>query len=272
MVLTTMAADSVARTASEPQRIRGLVYHRFANAACDPFAVAPDVFDAQMRWLADEGLAISLSDLEAFVRGEGTVPEGAVLVTIDDGFQTVLDVAGPIMKKYGIPSIAYVSSDLVGRPSDLGPSDPYLDWEGVARLQDYGIVIGSHGHRHISLGEIGAQDLHIEAATSRELIEKRLGITVDSFAYPFGTQAHFNDVSRQVAMEAGYRTVFTAVHGSIVPGADLFGLPRVKVEGGETLWMFQQICRGQMDAWQVIDGAISLITRVRRSRQAPAFA
>jgi hypothetical protein len=30
-------------------------------------------------------------------------------------------------------------------------------------------------------------------------------------------------------------------------------LPRVKVEGGDSLWMFKQICRGGIDRWKAVD-------------------
>jgi hypothetical protein len=36
---------------------------------------------------------VSLDDIERFVRGEHDLPHGAVLVTMDDGFSSVLHIA-----------------------------------------------------------------------------------------------------------------------------------------------------------------------------------
>ena len=42
-------------------------------------------------------------------------------------------------------------------------------------------------------------------------------------------------------------------HGAIAPGADPLTLPRVKIEGGEGLWMFRAIVDGGLDAWRWVD-------------------
>ena len=88
-----------------------------------------------------------------------------------------------------------------------------------------------------------------------------------SFAYPYGTPTHFSDTTRAILDEAGYRTGFTSVHGPVVPGLDPLALPRVKVEGGEGLAMFQQVCRGGMDSWSHVDHAVAAV-RARRSPEA----
>ena len=50
--------------------IRVLTYHRFGDAVRDPWCVSAAVFEEQMRWLAEQKLAVSLDDVERFVRGE----------------------------------------------------------------------------------------------------------------------------------------------------------------------------------------------------------
>ena len=56
--------------------------------------------------------------------------------------------------------------------------------------------------------------------------------------------------------DCGYSTVFIAQHGVLRRGATADRLPRVKVEGGEPLWMFKLTCRGGMDAWKVFDDTL----------------
>jgi hypothetical protein len=53
-------------------RVRALTYHRFGECPYDPFCVSPQDFDTQTRYLAENGLAVSLGDLEAFVAGRAT--------------------------------------------------------------------------------------------------------------------------------------------------------------------------------------------------------
>src|SRR6266540_2129203 len=67
---------------SKGPRVRVLMYHRFRDEPGDPYSVSISQFTRQMRWLAEKGLAISLSDLLAFLSGEKDLPDGSVLVTI----------------------------------------------------------------------------------------------------------------------------------------------------------------------------------------------
>ena len=81
-------------------RIRVLTYHRFRSCPRDPFSVDVQRFEEQMQWLADRHLAISLSDLEAFLAGRLVLGDGRVLVTIDDGYEEVGSVAVPILRRH----------------------------------------------------------------------------------------------------------------------------------------------------------------------------
>ena len=84
-------------------RVRVLTYHRFRSCKRDPFSVGIEQFEAQMRWLAERNLAISLADLEAFLDGRLTLRDRVVLVTIDDGFEEISSLALPILRRYRIP-------------------------------------------------------------------------------------------------------------------------------------------------------------------------
>ena len=74
--------------------VRVLTYHRFGDAERDPWCVSARDFEQQMHWLAERRLAVSLDDIERFVRGEQDLADGSVLVTMDDGYSSVLHVAG----------------------------------------------------------------------------------------------------------------------------------------------------------------------------------
>lgn len=235
-------------------RVRVLTYHRFGEAERDPWCVSAEAFEQQMQWLAGQGLAVSLDDVLAFVRGERDLPDGSVLVTMDDGFSSVLHIAAPIMQRHGIPSVAYVTTGFVGSDSISG--EPYLSWNEVARLPAVGVAVGSHAHSHRSMAQLSAGDALDEAQRSKQLLEQHLAAPVRSFAYPFGMRPDESPDTARLLSGAGYASVFIAQHGTLRRGADPARLPRVKVEGGEPLWMFKLLCRGGMDAWKLIDDTL----------------
>jgi hypothetical protein len=86
---------------------------------------------------------------------------------------------------------------------------------------------------------------------------------VKSFAYPYGTRGDYNPQTEQLLRDAGYSIAFNSLHGPICADQDPISLPRVKVEAGEGMWMFQLLCRGAMDAWRLLDQTMWRLQRVR---------
>lgn len=238
---------------SAKPRLHVLTYHRFGPAIRDPFCVPRETFVRQMHWLARKNLAVSLEHLQAFVLGAASLPGNAVLVTIDDACSSVLTHALPVLRDFAIPAVVYVPAMLVGTtaPSEFG--ERVLRWDELECLQKSGVTIGSHGLRHRSLGQMPYEMGREEVFESRALLSSRLGTPVTSFAYPFGTRVHHNDMTRTLLRDAGYETGFTSQHGGISPGLDPLALPRVKIESGENDWMFQRICRGALNGWALVD-------------------
>ena len=245
--------------------VRVLTYHRFGDAERDPWCVSANDFESQMRWLAEKRLAVSLDEVLRFVRGELELPDGAVLVTMDDGFSSVLHIAAPIMQRHGIASVAYVTTGFVGSTSVSG--ERYLNWGEVAQLPAAGINVGSHAHTHRSMAQLSAAEALDEAQRSKQLLEQHLGAPVQSFAYPFGMRPDENPQTARMLVGTGYRSVFIAQHGTLRRGADTARLPRVKVEGSEPLWMFKLLCRGGMDGWKVFDDTLWQLQRPAVSEQ-----
>ena len=242
---------------SDAPTIRVLTYHRFGDASHDPFCVSAEDFDRHVATLARLGLAVSLADLEAFLAGTRTLADGSVLVTIDDGCPSVRTHAAPTLRRHGVPAVLFVPAGEMldePRPRTGGEQpDDRLSWHELEALARDGITIGSHAWTHQSLGRMSDAAAQEQAERSREAICRRLGRDVTAFAYPFGTRADFSDVTADLVRRAGYTCAFTSQHGGIRRDTDPFLLPRVKVEGGEGLWMFEAAIRGGLDAWRWVD-------------------
>lgn len=248
---------------AETVRVRALTYHRIGRSLRDPFCVDTADFDAQMRLLSEQGLAISIEQLTAFVAGRAELPSGACLVTIDDGMLSTLTEALPVLQRWQVPAVAYVSSSLIGRSFE-GLPERYLTSDELRGLADTNLVsVGSHAHSHRSLGLLPLDQAREELIRSREQLQQMIGREVASFAYPFGTRTDFNDQTDRLAFEAGYSVVFNSMHGAIRQGMHGISLPRVKVEGGEPTFMFPMIVRGRMDAWRAVDSNLWRLQRVR---------
>ena len=82
-----------------------------------------------------------------------------------------------------------------------------------------GLIVGSHTRSHAWLTQESSIDVLDEARGSREEIERRLGITVEHFAYPDG---RFDAATVTAVAAAGYRFAYTTCTASrsAPPAAD----------------------------------------------------
>lgn len=107
-----VAARQLAR-----RRLTVLAYHGVDD---------PGAFDLQLAWLASRTNPISLGDLLHAANG-GPLPECATLVTFDDGERSVLEHGLPLLRRHGVPAVAFVVAGL------LDTSEPFW-WDEVAYL------------------------------------------------------------------------------------------------------------------------------------------
>jgi peptidoglycan/xylan/chitin deacetylase (PgdA/CDA1 family) len=242
--------------------IRALTYHRFGYLPKDPFCIRPEDFDAQIRWLTEQGLVVSLEDVQAFVSGGKSLADGSVLITIDDGFLSTHQYALPVLKKYRAPSVTFVTVGNINTPKPDALPERFMTWDELRELPAAGMAVGSHSLTHRSLGSLAEPDARNEAARSRDLLVEN-GIPATSWAYPYGTHGDFTPATERILREAGYTIAFNSMHGAVHAGADPVSLPRIKVESGEGLGMFKLLASGAMDVWRVIDQNLWRLQRVR---------
>jgi hypothetical protein len=119
MIARILARPSY-RSAARAERFRPralpvLCHHRVADEDAGALglyrrrgmAVSRRAFEAQMRALTRLFEPVRLSDLGAAARGERALPEQAVLVTFDDGYRDLADVALPVLERTGVPAVAF---------------------------------------------------------------------------------------------------------------------------------------------------------------------
>lgn len=142
-----------------------------------------------------------------------------MVVTFDDGFRSVLDLAFPVLSDLGLPATLFVVTDQVGlkKPPGWSGVDHWLEgphrselemlaWDELRRLADAGWEIGSHTRSHPRLTELDDRALADELSGSRARCEEMLDRPCYSLAYPFGIH---DDRVVQAASAAGYDTAVT---------------------------------------------------------------
>ena len=114
-----------------------LTYHRFAKECNSVLCIPTDIFAKQMEYLKNNGYhVITSDDLFAFLDYREALPKKTVMITVDDGFRSVYDIAFPIMKKYGFTATLFVYTDYVGI------SKSAITWDQLREMKEEGFSIG----------------------------------------------------------------------------------------------------------------------------------
>jgi len=161
-----------------------LLYHRMEippapNSIAARYYAAPADFRWQMQALKDWGYTtIPMSLLvEAIMKGS-PLPPRPVVISFDDGYETVYQNAFPIMKEMGFTGIMYLVGTYVG-------ANGYMDASQVKEMTTVGWEVGSHSMTHPHLPTVEDQ-IGYEAGHSKTFLESKIGVNVETFAYPYG--------------------------------------------------------------------------------------
>ena len=228
----TAASHAAPRVASAPAadslRVPILVYHSVMphhpgqTAEQRALDVDDSVFVAQMKYLVDGGYhVVSFGALVDALERRDTVPlpNRAVVITFDDGWENQYRHAFPILRRFGLTATFFVFTTPIGTDGKL------MTWEQLRDLQAAGMTIGSHTRTHPELPDYHAA-LHNEVAMSREDIKEHLGRAPDFFAYPFGA---WDSLSAAAARAAGYRAARAYRGGAWNTRSDLYHLRAIPV-------------------------------------------
>lgn len=77
------------------------------------YSLTPTQFDKHISWLSENQSIVSIEQVVAYLCGETTLPEDAVVLTFDDGYEDFVSNALPILQRYEAPSTVYVSTHLM---------------------------------------------------------------------------------------------------------------------------------------------------------------
>jgi peptidoglycan/xylan/chitin deacetylase (PgdA/CDA1 family) len=207
-----------------------LGYHSISNERRDGtlrWSVSPDDFEEQMALIRQrERTPLTVNQYAAMLRRFAPLPPRPVLITFDDGFADLADIALPVLRRYRLVATAYVITSLVGVAPSRG-TDPMLDWGGLRELRAHGVEIGSHSQTHQALDCLHRKEVSREVAFSKRDLEDRLQAPVWSFAYPYG--CHSRHV-RQAVCAAGYSSACAVKNALSHEEDDVFAIARVLIE------------------------------------------
>lgn len=222
-----------------------LCYHQFTRAEQieHRLELRASDFEAQLRYLIDNNYQLlSFADLEQILRQDRPIPPRAVVLTIDDGYASVYEVAWPILKKYNAPATLFIYTDFVG-------AGAALNWQELSEMAASGLIeVESHAKSHSSLAR-GADDksrdsyltrLRSEFEGSEKVFKKRLDAPPKYLSYPYGNSS----VEAERMLEArGYGLAATVTRGDNTSFTNPYLVHRTMIYGDHSLDDFARLLR-----------------------------
>ena len=225
------------------RRLAILSYHKVGREPWDAwgtwFYTPADAFRDHLAYLGDAGWQVI--GAAAFLRGLSepeSLPPRAALITFDDGYKSVREVALPHLAEFGHPALVFMPSDFVGQNNDFdagkAPQEPLCDWEDLRELERCGVSVQSHAASHRAFSELDSAQREMELRRSKAVLEEGLGKPVEAIAYPYGDSGTDGEALEGDLVRLGYRAGLLYGGGPVsVPSAGSYCLPRVAM-GSDT--------------------------------------
>lgn len=205
-----------------------LMYHHILKneARLGDYVISPAQLESDFKYITEHGYtSISSEELLSYVNG-GTLPEKCVMITFDDGYESVYEYAFPLLKKYKLKATV----SIIGKHTDIfsNPNEPnnvnygHLSWDQLREMQKSGFVeIENHTYdMHENAGKSrygirikkGESTESYKAALTKDIggltkqIKEEIGVTPITFAYPFGAICK---ESKPILTELGFKVILT---------------------------------------------------------------
>ncbi|WP_263366337.1 polysaccharide deacetylase family protein [Edaphobacter bradus] len=203
-----MFIESASRAQTEQaRRSLFLLYHELRPAKSDySYVVETTVFEKHL-------------ELFSQLRRENAclVPE----VTFDDGHLSNFEFAMPLLQSHKMTAQFFVTVGWTDRKHN------YMGWRHLRELHQAGHAIGAHGWSHKLLTHCSKEDLQIELAQSKEVLEDHLSAPIVAVSLPGG---RFNQRVLEACGDAGYTQIFTSIPRAEHPPLGIVGRLNVRNE------------------------------------------
>lgn len=212
----SLAADSAVIT----------LYHHVASDTPPSTSISPSDFRAHLDYLKNNGFnVIGLDTMIDSIRNHRPLPDKAVVITFDDGYESIYSTAFPMLREYGYPFTLFLSTG----PIDQGLGN-YMTWEQIREMADAGVIIANHMVEHPYMlerepGESERQWVERrrqELLTAEQRILEETGQSHHFLAYPYG---EFDVALKEMLAEEDFIGL-AQNSGAVGYHSDLLALPR----------------------------------------------
>ncbi|MGZ9583580.1 polysaccharide deacetylase family protein [Paenibacillus marinisediminis] len=187
-----------------------LMYHHLELEPTAKGVLSVDSFKQQMELLRTKGFhVISMEEYVSYMTEGAEVPDNAVMITFDDGYESFYTYAFPILKEYGYPATNFVIVSAIDQQTGIKK----MTWDQMREMKQAGMSFYSHtynSHQYKEInkkgkkaamlsGELYLPDekrvetkdeylkrVRLDLSTAEQRLHEELGNTMGIIAFPYG--------------------------------------------------------------------------------------
>lgn len=223
-----------------------LVYHNLDPHKRGSMTISTAKFEEQIQWIKQHGYTIiPLKELVAYYQGKiASIPAKSVVITDDDGRQSVYQYMAPIAEKYHFPVTLFIYPMIISKM-------PYaMTWNELKQLQKTGLFdVEDHTYWHPNfkqekkrLSEKAYENLvYKQLVVSKQVLQNHLGTPITLLAWPFGIHNAYLETE---AKKAGYAMAFSIACRDARKNEDFMAMPRYMIIEDQNMKTFAMIVNG----------------------------
>ena len=165
---------------------------------------------------------VNFEDAVRMIVNHEKVDVPTVAFTFDDGWRDCYTQIAPQLERYGVNAMFFINSNFADAADNndaayienftvnttKSPGKLPITWEQIKALQKRGFLFGAHTLDHYCINDDNIDELEHQIGDCRIIIEQRLGVPCEYFAFPYGRLEHANPKSIDIACKY-YKYVFS---------------------------------------------------------------
>ncbi|MEG0841604.1 MAG: polysaccharide deacetylase family protein [Erysipelotrichaceae bacterium] len=228
------------------EKIAVFGYHNLASNQAknkyfkfDPWTSSISSFEKQMKYLKEHGYqSISLDEFYLWKKGKAQYSNKTVLITFDDSCYSSVELAKPILKKYGFKASTFVIGYSI--PKTFEKYDESIK-QHIPKDQlkdDETMKFYSHSyHQHRKIDGTYAVNAYSMKQLDQDIARAGQTTNIKYYAYPFGK---YNDDIIKTLQNHNVKLAFSYNQFDKVNRNDAnYSLPRFSVNAYTPMWLFK---------------------------------
>ncbi|MDF2815340.1 MAG: polysaccharide deacetylase family protein [Paenibacillus sp.] len=221
-----------------------LMYHHIHDTEESSGTITSTLFREQLEYLQQKGYSfISLQDFHRFLDGEA-VPNNAVLVTFDDGYESFYKNAYPLLLEMNIPAVNFIITETLNDPA--ASNVPYMSRDQIRDMTSRSSLIQAECHTHglhhkgdtdnafltsrlpwnnvLESEDSYQQRILNDTAACLQEVSSITGAKTEDLAYPFGI---YSKLASELIQQAGVNYAYTIVPEITTRDVNRMQIPRI---------------------------------------------